>query len=126
MEGAEVMDSEESRNNVAAVAVRRAVESGTRADEKSRWKCGACGAAHTSYNSHVEHGLCEACREDAFTVMRQTLQCCRCGDPVQTLKPSSAAGRSAPRFLACFRCALIVARDPADRVNGTSVEYKPK
>lgn len=120
------MDEETKCARIAAVGVRRAMEHGVKPDEKRRWECGGCGSRHSSYNSHVEHELCEKCRNAAFEKMRETNICCRCETATTTLTPAGVSDGRSGRFLICLRCALIIPRDPEDRVTGSGAEYLPR
>jgi hypothetical protein len=107
------MDQEVSLSRRAAVAVRRSLASGPKVDERTRYVCEVCDKKHANYHSHVEHGLCEECRDADFERMRQSLTCCRCGAKVEKLTPSGARplGERKNRFISCPTCGLVIAAD---------------
>lgn len=119
------MNAEAVKTSVAeVVAFRRASALGD--PEGARWECSQCGEPHANFNSHVEHGLCEACREESFAAARKSRDCCRCGGRLLFFTPHGSREGQTNRYLVCCGCALVIVTDPADRVAGTNKEYTPR
>lgn len=80
------------------------------------YECGACEKRHDNYGSHVAHGLCGRCRDQALETTRQTGRCCRCGEAVVPFTSKGAEDKDRGRFLVCPRCGLVLTRIATDVV----------